>query len=196
MIESFLFDLDDTLIETKIYRQIYPEVVKRLSTQLKISETELFLKVDKLGLKKNKYGNYDSGELSKSFKQLNLYYSILETAIKINKSLHDNVLEVFSSLKNKGKRIGIVSNSMHRTIELYIQKYQLKVDFVFSSDDAGCNKDQERYWKRLIKKEKLTPKNCLVIGDNLHEDVEVPSSLGFKTFYLDNVKKLKEVLMF
>ena len=186
MISTYLFDLDDTLIDTKIYREIYSEIISKIGD----------VDIDSLGLKKNKYGNYDSGELCKKLGLLDLYYEVLEKNIKVKNVLHDSVLEVFSALKNNGKKIGIVSNSMLKTIKLYLNKYSLEVDFIFSSDLTGCNKDSPEYWKKLIAAEKLNPKECLVIGDDYEEDIEVPGKLGFKTFYLDDVKKLKEVLSF
>jgi HAD superfamily hydrolase (TIGR01549 family) len=190
----FLFDLDDTLIDTKIYHKIYSEVIERVCSELEINEATLFVKASSLGLKKNKHGNYDSGKLCKELELLDSYYFILEKAIKVNDVLFSDVKEVFSALKEKGNKIGIVSNSMLRTIKLYLDKYNLSVDFVFSSDYTGCNKDCNEYWKKLIAAEHLDPSKCIVVGDDYHEDVEVPKSLGFKTFYLDDVSKLKEVL--
>ena len=194
MISIFLFDLDDTLIDTKIYSEIYPLIVSKVCSKLSISKEELFSKAASFGLKKNNYGNYDSGELCKKLNLLDSYYFILEKAIKVKDVLHDNVLEVFNTLKKRGSCIGIVSNSMLRTIKLYLDKYNLSVDFIFSSDYTGCNKDCNEYWKKLIAAENLNPSECIVIGDDYEEDVEVPSSLGFKTFYLNDVSKLKDVL--
>jgi HAD superfamily hydrolase (TIGR01549 family) len=196
MITTFLFDLDDTLIDSKIYKEIYPVIVEKVCFDLKINQEELFSKAESFGLKKNKYGNFDSGDLCRKLNLLELYYSVLEEAIKVKEMLHDNVLEVFSSLKEKGKTIGIVSNSMLKTIKLYLNKYEIKPDFIFSSDYTGCLKDCNEYWKKLITAEQLTPSECLVIGDDYNEDVTIPSSLGFKTFYLDKVSKLKEVEKF
>jgi HAD superfamily hydrolase (TIGR01549 family) len=179
----FLFDLDDTLIDTSIYAKMYPSIVSEVKSRGH--------DIDSLDLKKNKYGNYDSGDVCKKLDMLDFYYSILEKEISVNNVLFSEVKEVFSSLEGKK---GIVSNSMLRTIKLYLDKYDLKVDFIFSSDNAGCNKDSVEYWKKLIAAENLDPSECLVIGDDYEEDVEVPSSLGFKTFYLDNRDKWKDLL--
>jgi HAD superfamily hydrolase (TIGR01549 family) len=190
----FLFDLDDTLIDTSIYAKIYPLIVSEVCSKLNIDKEELFSKASSLGLKKNKHGNYDSGELCNKLDLLDLYYSVLEKAIAVNDVLFSEVREVFSTLEKKGSRIGIVSNSMLRTIKLYLDKYNLKVDFIFSSDYTGCNKDCNEYWKKLIAAENLDPSDCLVIGDDYEEDVKVPSSLGFKTFHLDSRDKWKDLL--
>jgi HAD superfamily hydrolase (TIGR01549 family) len=191
----YLFDLDDTLIDTKIYSKIYPLIVSKICSDLDINEKELFVKAASLGMKKNKHGNYDSGELCKKLDLLDLYYPILEEEIKVNDVLFSEVKEVFSTLVSRGNKIGIVSNSMLRTIKLYLDKYNLSVDFIFSSDYTGCNKDSVDYWKKLIAAESLVPSECIVIGDDYEEDVKVPSSLGFKTFYLDSRDKWKDILM-
>ncbi len=190
----FLFDLDDTLIDNSIYAKIYPLIVKKVCSALNINEEELFIKVKSLGLKKNKHGNYDSGELCKKLDLLDLYYPILEKEIEVNDVLFSEVKKVFITLKEKGNKIGIVSNSMLRTIKLYLDKYLLEVDFIFSSDYTGCNKACNEYWKKLIAAENLDPSNCIVVGDDYHEDVEVPASLGFKTFHLDSREKWKDLL--
>ena len=192
----FLFDLDDTLIDTSVYAKIYPLIVKKVCSYLDIDEKELFVKAASLGMKKNKHGNYDSGELCKKLDLLDLYYPILEEEIKVNDVLFSEVKEVFSTLISRDNKIGIVSNSMLKTIKLYLNKYEIKPDFIFSSDYTGCLKDCNEYWKKLITAEQLVPPECLVIGDDYNEDVTIPASLGFKTFYLEDASKLKEVERF
>ena len=83
---------------------------------------------------------------------------------------------------------------MHRTIQAYLTKYALKyVDFVFSSDDAKCRKDNDTYWSKLIKKYKLNPEECLMIGDDELEDIQIPAKLGFNTFLIKTPKDLEKV---
>ncbi len=117
----------------------------------------------------------------------------MEKLIEVEPVFHDSVENVFTSLKSKKKAIGIVSNSMHRTIQLYLKRYNLSeyVDFIFSLDDAGCRKDNDIYWKKLIKKQKLKPSECLMIGDDELEDGQIPLKFGFKTFLIRNSNDLE-----
>ena len=80
MITTFLFDLDDTLIDSKIYKEIYPVIVEKVCFDLKINQEELFSKAESFGLKKNKYGNFDSGDLCR---KLNL---LMTNALKLRLS--------------------------------------------------------------------------------------------------------------
>ncbi len=196
MIQIYLFDLDDTLIDTKIYAQLYQPILQIIHREKRLSGKGLDAAAKELGLKKNKYGRYDSGDLCKALGLLEDYYQELEKQIKVSPVLHDSVIDVFQTLQKRKKKIGIVSNSMQRTAQLYLKKYDLSkyVDFIFSQDDAGCRKDNDAYWTKLIKKENLKVRECLVIGDNLEEDVFIPTKLGFNTFHLEEPSKLREIL--
>jgi HAD superfamily hydrolase (TIGR01549 family) len=75
---------------------------------------------------------------------------------------------------------------MHRTIQTYLKKYGLAqyIDLVFSSDDVGCKKDQDKYWLQLLSKFNLKSSECLMCGDNIEEDINKPRMLGFRTFHV------------
>ena len=195
MIKTYLFDLDDTLIDARIYAQLYPKILLLIENKKKLKGTDLDRAAESFGLKKNKYGRWDTGDLCKGLGLLNEYYRELEKLIEVEPVLHDSVEKVFTKVKKKRAEIGIVSNSMQRTIRLYLVKYGLTnhVDFIFSSDDAGCNKDNGNYWKKLLETEKLNSKECLVIGDDELEDVQVPAKFGFKTFLLRSPADLETV---
>lgn len=193
--DVFLFDLDDTLIDTKIYAQLYEPILRLIVEKKKLTGESLDKKAAELGLTKNRYGRWDTGDLCRELGLLAEYYEELEKTIEIVPVLRDSVLDVFSKLREKKKKIGIVSNSMRRTIGLYLQKYDLlpDVNFVFSQDDAQCRKNDPVFWKKLIQKEKLIPKECLVVGDDPIDDGEIPESLGFRTFLIKSSESLREL---
>lgn len=196
MIKVYLFDLDDTLINTKIYIELYGPILQLIENRTGLKDAKLDEKAKLLGLTKNKYQRWDTGDLCREFGLLDEYYEILERLISVIPVLHNTVKTVFKKIKTKGRRIGIVSNSMHKTIQTYISKYGLSnyVDFIFSEEDASFRKISDKYWKNLIEKEKLNPADCLVIGDNEKEDVEIPQKFGFRTYHLKDPLELKAVL--
>lgn len=195
MITTFLFDLDNTIIDGRIYAEIYQPILKMVKKMLNLKDVDA--RAEKLGLKKNKYGRFDTGSLCKELGLLDEYYHILEAHIKIIPSLNKEIIPVLKNLKMT-KKVGIVSNSMQRTIELHLDKYKLKdyFDFIFSFGDAGCKKQDKEGWQKLIKKEKLNPKECLVVGDDPIDDEEIPKQLGFNTLLIKGSKDLKLVLNF
>ncbi len=184
----YIFDLDDTLIETKIYAMIYPAILQLIKTK----GFDVDLEAKKHGIPKESHGRYDSGDLCKALSLLDEYYEILEKEIEVVDVLHKEVSTVFEKL---GK-IGIASNSMQRTILAYLTKYKLTkyVKFVFSQDDAGCKKSDINYWKKLIEKENLNPEECTIIGDNPIDDGEIPSQLGFKTLIIKDFSEVKALV--
>lgn len=196
MITAYLFDLDDTLIDTAIYARLYPAILLLIEQKKGLKGADLDLKANSSGLKKNKSGRWDTGDLCKVLGLLEEYYAELENLIEVEPVLHDNVKRMFTKLKSNQKTIGIVSNSMHRTIQAYLIKYKLTryIDFVFSSDDLGCRKDHDAYWKHLIKKQKLNPTECMVVGDDEFEDQEIPAKLGFNTFLITSPADLEKVV--
>lgn len=195
-ITTYLFDFDDTIISTKIYATIYHPLLRRIKNKYKWTDTQLTHKAKELGLTKNKFGRWDTGDLCQELGLLEEYYQLLEQHIKVTTSLHDTVIDTFKKIKRKKKRIGIVSNSMIRTINAYLNKYKLHeyLDFVFSRDDAQCKKQEDAYWKILIKKKKLNPENCLIIGDDLEQDKIMPEKFGFRTLLLKKPEDWKKII--
>lgn len=193
--DYYLFDLDDTIIDTKIYAEVYEPLLDMICSTLKLTREGLDQKAEKAGLQRNKFGRWDTGELCKQWDLLEEYYMILEAHIKVLPVLKGNVIKTFERIKAKGGKIGIISNSMTRTINSYVNKYGLKryLDFVFSRDDSGCKKDKADYWKALIKKYHLKPAECLVIGDDPEQDDVVPRKLGFNTFIVRSPEEFDQI---
>ncbi len=195
MTKTYLFDLDDTIIDTKIYAQLCPKILFMIKSKKKLTGTDLDATAASYGLKKNKFGRWDTGDLCRELGLLEEYYQELEKLIEVLPVLHNAVEKIFKQVKAKKKTIGIVSNSMHRTIQLYLKKYGLSkyIDFIFSSDDAGYRKDKDIYWKKLIEKQILKPQECLMIGDDELEDIQIPARFGFNTFLIKSPGDLEKV---
>jgi len=85
---------------------------------------------------------------------------------------------------------------MRRTIKAHLNKYELTeyIDFIFSRDDCNCKKRDDKYWQTLIKKESLDPKECLMIGDDSIQDIEMPSKFGFQTMLVSSSEDLKKLV--
>ena len=191
-ITTFLFDLDDTIIDSRIYAEIYQPIL----WMIKKRGIDVEQEVRKLGLEKNRFGRVDTGDLCKKLGLLKEYYHIFSKHLEVIPSLKKEIIPVLKKLK--GKKIGIISNSMRQTIELYLNQYKLGeyFAFIFSFEDAGCKKHNDECWKKLIKMKSLNPKECLVIGDNPIDDEKIPKKLGFNTFLIKESKDLKQVLNF
>ncbi|MFA6462247.1 MAG: HAD family hydrolase [Candidatus Woesearchaeota archaeon] len=194
-ITTYLFDLDDTLIDAQIYAKIYPFIISGIKSKFKLTDKLLDEEMQQLGLKKNKYNRWDTGDICRALGMLDFYYQELEKAIQVNSWVNLDAQALFSTLKQRGKKIGIVSNSMSRTIYAYLHKYGLSemVDFIVSAVELNKRKSDEVFWRDLISSHKLIPKETVVIGDDLQEDVNLPKKFGFQTFHMVRAEDLKRI---
>ncbi|MBI2665936.1 HAD family hydrolase [Candidatus Woesearchaeota archaeon] len=186
-VTTILFDVDGTIIDETIYAKMYSKIINLIQEKLNLNNFQINKKAKNYGLKKNKLGRWDTGELCKLFGLLNDYYLILNREINRKPPLNKRVANHLNKLKEDEKTIGIVSNSFRKTIRLYLKKYSLPFNFIYSSDDAKCKKDNKKFWLKLIRKRKLNPKECLVIGNDLIEDQKIPRSVGFRTLRIHKI---------
>jgi HAD superfamily hydrolase (TIGR01662 family) len=195
MVHTYLFDLDGTLIDKRIYREIHGRVIAEIIKHLNLTNEEIFTRAKDANVSRNDDGTWDSGELCRALGLLDVYYEILNNHVVTSNVLCADVKDVLRQLKQNGKTIGVVSNSMRRTIHLYMRKYQLSqyIDFIFSIDDAECKKDSLDYWGKLIKQKNLVPERCIMIGDDVENDITIPKSFGFQTFFIEN-NNIKEIM--
>ena len=198
MVRTYLFDLDGTLIDKCIYKEIHGKVIAGIINALEITNEEMFTKAENYNVSRNEDGTWDSGELCRALGLLDMYYEILKNHVVKNNILYSDVKNMLKLLKQKGKTIGIVSNSMLKTIQLYTEKYGLSeyIDFMFSSDDAGYKKNSIDYWRELIRQKNLIPEECIMIGDDMENDITIPKKIGFRTLFINrnNIKEIIEEL--
>ncbi len=181
MVTTYLFDLDGTIIDPAIYREIYHDVLSMIERKREIPLVEIELAGTKAGIRKSKDGKFDSGELCKHFELIDDYYEILGPRIASTDVANHAIITRMNKAVVEGARIGIVSNSFTRTILLYVKRYKLPVDFIFSAEEAGFMKSDVRFWRALVKAQNLFAHDCVVIGDDPVDDVKVPEKVGFKT---------------
>ena len=196
---TYLFDLDGTIINTSIYQKIYPKILNMLQKKKSLSLQTLHRQATLLNVHKNDNGNWDTGDLCKKLNCSSEYYKILNTHLKTNHILKKHITTTFKKIKQHPEhKIGIVSNSFHKTIQLYITKYNLTkyIDFIYASDDnqPPSRKDHLSYWKSLCKKHHLKPHLTLVIGNNPNDDSFVPECLGFHSYLLEKETDILKIV--
>ena len=187
MINCYIFDLDDTLIDSSIYKRMYNEVISNLLSHLKISEIELQEVITKL---KQQTGKLDSYDLCYKLNATELYYKILEKYIKHTYSLKTkNTPKLFRKIKDNKKKIGIVSNSQERTVDLFLKRFNL-LDYVDFTESG--KKDTILFWITIEKKYGLEKEHTMVIDDS--EDIlKIAKQCGYKIL---NVKDIDELEIF
>lgn len=92
--------------------------------------------------------------------------------IKLNVSdkiaFRPNTLEFLKSLILREKRVILATNAHPKTLELKLMRADFRNYFnnISSSHDIGFPKEQQEYWRLLMKEFELNPKTCLFIDDS------------------------------
>lgn len=89
--------------------------------------------------------------------------------------------------KRDGKKIYLISDSFmtHETFALFLNYLGCAnvFDGIYVSNDVGCDKHDGRLYSYVLDALQVSPRDVLVIGDNLHLDVEVPEAEGMKSLW-------------
>jgi HAD superfamily hydrolase (TIGR01549 family) len=191
---TILFDFDNTIIDTTIYANMYPAVLHNIFANTQLTEDTLDFYASEPDIFKNESGRYDSSELCAKLDCLDAYYAILFEHIEVVDSLHPQVKPLLAYLNQKQKTIGIVTNSMRRTLKLYLEKYNLHdFAFLYTRDEAGCKKKSPQYWGTLIQLHNIEPQNTLIVGDSEFDDKLCPGKFGFTSFIIQSPNDLRKL---
>ena len=73
-------------------------------------------------------------------------------------------------LKSEGYKLALASNSVRITIDMMMEKADLKkyLDFTLSNQDVQKSKPDPEIYNVAIKKLGLSPKECLIVEDNIN----------------------------
>jgi len=167
---------------------MYNELLKELVLKLKISEIELQEIISKVKEETGKT-RVDTYDLCKKMNATELYYTVLERYARHTYTLKTKEIpEIFRKIKGAHKKIGVVSNSQERTIELFLKRFSLfsYVDFISSGD-----KKTILFWVTLERKFGIKKEDALVIDDS-DEILDVAKHSGYKTLNVKNIKDISE----
>jgi HAD superfamily hydrolase (TIGR02253 family) len=201
MIRAIIFDLDNTLIDFRLFKRKSCEaavgamIKAGLKTTKKQALKQIYLIYDKQGIE-------DPLVFQRFLKktQKKIDYKILGYGINAYRKArifkpYKGTEKTLKSLKKKYK-LAIVSDAPRiktwiRLTAMNIDKY---FDVVISFEDTGKEKPSTEPFKAALKRLKVKPEECLMVGDNPHRDIAGAKKLGMKTCLAlyGRVKKSKE----
>ena len=188
MITTYLFDLDDTIIDTSVYARMYHELITEIVVNLNISEIDLQKEITKLKQETGKE-KVDTYDLCEKLNCTEVYYKVLEKYVKHTYTLKTPAVPmIFKKIKANKKQIGIISASQERTIQLFLDRFNLAqyVDYIESG-----NKTTVLFWIQLEKKIMLDKNTTLVIDDS-DEILQVAEHAGYKVLNVKNIDNLEK----
>jgi putative hydrolase of the HAD superfamily len=223
--KAILFDLDDTLLNSKLaeynaicefksyfngfnkidnkkFAEMWSKITAKLYEQYnnrKISfEDQRIQRIKQIFLE---FGINISDEDAKN--KFDMYLELYEK----NWLLFDDVIEVLTKLKDKYK-LAIVSNgdSFHQRRKLQkvgIEKYFSEI---IISSEVGFSKPNKEIFEITCKKLNVNPQECIMIGDKYKVDIEGSINAGITAIWVNRknekinykiqIKQLRELFNF
>ena len=101
-----------------------------------------------------------------------------------NFELYEDAIPVLSELRERGLKIGLVSNTS-RDLDAFIRHFALDVDAWISSGSHGKVKPSPTIFRVVLDLLEVAPEEAVMVGDSLVDDVEGARALGMRAFLLD-----------
>lgn len=95
------------------------------------------------------------------------------------------VIALMKLLKSKGIYIGIGTDMTALIQYKKLEKLQVAsmIDAIVTSEEAGVEKPDTKFFKLCVQKTGFAPEECLFIGDNLEKDVRGPQEIGMQSIW-------------
>lgn len=111
---------------------------------------------------------------------------------QVNIRLAEDAIVVLSELKEKNKKIVLITNFDHSPhIRKVIAKTGLEAifDFVIISDEVGCKKPDSEIFHIALSKMNLLPDEVVYVGDNVYDDIQGAFSVGIEPILISRNNK-------
>jgi len=175
MVEAILFDFWGTLVENGVWSPI--KQVKDI-LGLRMPFSEYVVRMEKAMM------TQEFPTLKEAFESVCNEFKVECSEEKLEKLIgmwnkswmlaqpYEEVAEALEKLKNKHKLI-LVSNTDRFSVEKVLEKFKLGelFDEVFFSYQLGLIKTDPLFFKKVLGKIGLDPKNCILVGDSIQSDI-------------------------
>ena len=101
-----------------------------------------------------------------------------------NFELYEDVLPVLDLLRERGVKIGLVSNTS-RDLGAFVEHFKLPVDAWIWSGRHGKVKPSPTIFMVVLDELGVAPEAAVMVGDSLEDDVEGARALGMRAYLVD-----------
>lgn len=168
-IEGIIFDLDGTLIDSmKIWDDIASDVLLEFN---KIARDDLKSKTRTMSLKESSSYIIDEYEIDitadvfeNKFKRK--IFDLYENNIQIK----EGALEYIKLLKERGKKLAILTASERELAEVVLKRYEIldEFEFIMTVSEEGISKSMIEIYEKASIKLDLERESILIVEDALH----------------------------
>jgi len=196
MIKRIIFDIDGTLITNVNFKPYIAETL--ISYGVKdLKKINLF--IENIKKYEEKYASYDKDKYLEYFSSvldikldidfLNIFWNNLRYAIPKNSLEIKNVLDSLNDYE-----LVLLSNYFEESQRNRLKEMGINDYFIEYYGEKIVKPQKKVYYDAAGK---YTPKECVIIGDDKINDIDVPKSLGFNTIYINNdngdIKNITEI---
>jgi len=79
----------------------------------------------------------------------------------------------------------IGSNTDNDVLEAVMQKNNIAVHKVYTSENLKCYKPADQFFKKILDDNGLSAHEVLFVGDSITDDIMGPKAIGMKTVWID-----------
>jgi HAD superfamily hydrolase (TIGR01549 family) len=105
--------------------------------------------------------------------------------------LYDDALPVLDALRERGLRIGLLSNSS-RDLDDFVAHHGLSCDAVLTSHAHGKTKPHRTIFRAMLERLAVEPAEAVMVGDTIEDDVEGAIAVGMQAVLLDREGRYPE----
>lgn len=189
-IKYILSDMDGVLIDAKDWHYDALNMALQECGYKPINREEHLTIFDGLSTSQKLNKLYEMGRVKKEdfFKinELKQYYTWQIGKERIEPMQRH--MEAFSKLKDEGYKIVVCSNSIRKTVDLFIEKANLTqyTEFLLSNEDIKRKKPYPDIYLEAMKKLNAQPEECLILEDNFN-GIKAAKSSGAHLLKIDTI---------
>jgi HAD superfamily hydrolase (TIGR02253 family) len=194
MIKAVIFDIDNTLVDFMKMKKLScsAAIDAMIGAGLRVEHDKAVKLLFELY---DKYGLEEKTIFQKFLKKLTgtVDYKILANGIVAYRRVRSGFLEpypnvdyVLLKLKSKGIKLGIVTDApkLKAWIRLASIKLSNYFDAVVAFEDTKKLKPSKMPFEAVLRKLKLSPEECLMVGDWPERDIKGAKRLGMKACFV------------
>ncbi len=191
MVKAIIFDLWNTLAYSDTKRDIIDQLFDKMGV---IKTPKNYKKMEESFMLKEYSVEEAMENLCRVFgKDENIAGELVEVWKNVRINLFPDVMPALKKLRKKYK-LGLISNTQSFSLGFFYEnKFFDLFDCVCLSFDVGLLKPDKRIFQLALKNLKTKPKETIMIGDNLDDDVLAAEKLGIKGILISRpTKKTKK----
>jgi putative hydrolase of the HAD superfamily len=105
--------------------------------------------------------------------------------------LYDDALPTLDALRERGLKIGLLSNSA-RDLDEFVAHHRLTVDAALTSRAHGKTKPHEAIFRRMLELLDVASGEAMMVGDTIEDDIDGALAVGMRAVLVDRERRYPE----